>query len=154
MSASAARPSDSRGERTKSGGSDHGGDDDGTSGNGLQRFVKEWIAPSALAAIVLGIFGWLIVDKFDTIKEQIQELQATTEKLDGRFETTNQNIASLSGDLKRIDSNLSGLIKNIEALQADVRLLLPVAATVNSIEGRTMRIESRLMQAPDDGKPK
>lgn len=86
MSASGSRPSGSSGATPTvpgAGGGGTGTPNDG--GNVVRNFVKEWIAPSALAAIVLAIMSWLLVGKFDAINDQIKEVRTVTDHLDQRL---------------------------------------------------------------------
>jgi len=151
----------------------NGGDTGGDRGNPAQRFVREWIAPSALAAIVLGIVGWLLVDKFDSIKDQIAEVRKVAERLDqrlsdaekanlavnsllhneskdlvDRINNTNTTVNTISGDVKAQSQKIDSLVSSVATLQSSITPLTALPELVRSIDARTARMEDLLRGAP------
>jgi methyl-accepting chemotaxis protein len=92
----------------------------------LQKLVKEWIGPGALAAIVLGILCWFLVDKFASINE----------KIDDKFTAANTKIVDKFSALdKRIDDKfgpLNGSIQDIKKTASDLNASVSGSASANS----------------------
>jgi methyl-accepting chemotaxis protein len=139
----------------------------------VQNFVREWIAPSALAAVVIAVLGWFLADKFDAINKQIEEVRKVTDNLDqGLSSTESANLAvnrllhteskdlvdrinntattvnAISGDFKLLTQKIDGLVDDMKGLQSNVGLLTPLPETMKKIDDRTTRIENIMMRAP------
>ena len=134
--------------------------------------MREWIATSALAAIVLGIVGWLLVDKFDLLKDQIAEVRKVAERLDqrlsdaekanltvnsflhnelkdlvDRINNTNITVNTISGDVKAQSQKIDSLVSSVATLQSSITPLTALPELVRSIDARTARMED-LLRAP------
>jgi methyl-accepting chemotaxis protein len=187
------------------------------SGSWLQKVAKEAMAPTLIVAIMLGILGWFLADKFSSINEEMNKnysaldkriddkISGVSDTMSARFSSLDkridekfdplkgdlQNIKETAGNLdasvaRAVDANgalkdllnsksqklvdqinqtalvsssidasvrllnqkMDELTNNINEMKASLGSLAPLPDLVKDIDGRTMRLEGVIMEAP------